>query len=160
LPHTWQSRHSSATFQITWQITLGFKSIIAGLFMAWGIGADYVANSFATSVGSKALILWQAVAIATVYEFVGCISMSASVTDTVCSGFIQELLQKQPRAAAAGVGSKAPILRQAAAIATANSWAASAWVPVSQTLSVVASSSRTTSRTTQKCRSWGFRLRC
>ncbi|CAE8681891.1 unnamed protein product [Polarella glacialis] len=101
--------------------SLGFTCIIAGLFMAWGIGADYVANSFATSVGSKALILRQAVAIAAVYEFVGCVSMSTSVTDTVCSGFIQELLQKQPRGAAAGVGSKAPILRQAAAIATANS---------------------------------------
>ncbi|CAE8709254.1 unnamed protein product, partial [Polarella glacialis] len=56
--------------------SLGFKGIIAGLFMAWGIGADYVTNSFATSVGSKALILRQTFAIATVYEFVGCISMS------------------------------------------------------------------------------------
>ncbi|CAE8668957.1 unnamed protein product, partial [Polarella glacialis] len=69
LPHTWESRHSSATFQITWQITLGFTGIIAGLFMAWGIGANDVANSFATSLGSKALMLQQAVAIATVYDF-------------------------------------------------------------------------------------------
>ncbi|CAE8646028.1 unnamed protein product [Polarella glacialis] len=71
-------------------IMLGFTGIIAGLFMAWGIGANYVANSFATSVGSKALILRQAVAIATVYEFAGCISMGASVTDTVCSNFMDE----------------------------------------------------------------------
>ncbi|CAE8720793.1 unnamed protein product, partial [Polarella glacialis] len=37
-----------------------------------------------------ALTLRQAVAIATVCEFVGCISMGASVTDTVRSGFIDE----------------------------------------------------------------------
>ncbi|CAE8651149.1 unnamed protein product [Polarella glacialis] len=66
------------------------SGIIAGFFMAWGIGANDVANSFATSVGSKALTLRQAVAIATVCEFVGCISMGASVTDTVRSGFIDE----------------------------------------------------------------------
>ncbi|CAE8687204.1 unnamed protein product [Polarella glacialis] len=71
----------------TWILALG---IIVGFFMAWGIGANDVANSFATSVGSKALTLRQAVAIATVCEFVGCISMGASVTDTVRSGFIDE----------------------------------------------------------------------
>ncbi|CAE8603685.1 unnamed protein product [Polarella glacialis] len=71
----------------TWILAVG---IIAGFFMAWGIGANDVANSFATSVGSKALTLRQAVAIATVCEFVGCISMGASVTDTVRSGFIDE----------------------------------------------------------------------
>ncbi|CAE8689327.1 unnamed protein product [Polarella glacialis] len=70
-----------------WILAMG---IIAGFFMAWGIGANDVANSFATSVGSKALTLRQAVAIATVCEFVGCISMGASVTDTVRSGFIDE----------------------------------------------------------------------
>ncbi|CAE8597145.1 unnamed protein product [Polarella glacialis] len=70
-----------------WILALG---IIAGFFMAWGIGANDVANSFATSVGSKALTLRQAVAIATVCEFVGCVSMGASVTDTVRSGFIDE----------------------------------------------------------------------
>ncbi|CAE8648196.1 unnamed protein product [Polarella glacialis] len=61
---------------------LGFTGIIAGLFMAWGIGANCVANNSATSVGSKALILRQAVAVPTVYEFVGCLRTAASVTAT------------------------------------------------------------------------------
>lgn len=63
-------------------------AIFFAFFMAWGIGANDVANSFASSVGSKALTLKQAVMIATVVEFVGCVTMGASVTDTVRKGII------------------------------------------------------------------------
>ncbi|MCP4448364.1 MAG: phosphate permease, partial [Myxococcales bacterium] len=44
-------------------------SIILAIFVAWGIGANDVANSFATSVGSKALSLRQAVIVAAIFEF-------------------------------------------------------------------------------------------
>ncbi|KAG1673068.1 hypothetical protein FOA52_013137 [Chlamydomonas sp. UWO 241] len=58
----------------------------ASCFMAWGIGANDVANSFATSVGSKTLKLWQAVIIAGVFEFLGAMVLGGETTKTVASG--------------------------------------------------------------------------
>eukprot|EP00798_Chlamydomonas_sp_ICE-L_P026808 gene26808-4402_t len=57
----------------------------ASFFMAWGISANDVANSFATSVGSKTLTLWQAVIIAGIFEFAGAVGLGAETAKTVAS---------------------------------------------------------------------------
>ena len=51
-----------------------------GLFMAWGIGANDVANAMATSIGSKALTIKQAILIAAVFEFAGAFLAGGQVT--------------------------------------------------------------------------------
>lgn len=59
-----------------------------GLFMAWGIGANDVANAMASSVGSRALTIKQAVLIAAVFEFAGAMLAGSSVTATIRSGIV------------------------------------------------------------------------
>ena len=61
---------------------------VFGLFMAWGIGANDVANAMATSVGSKALTIKQAVVIAAVFEFLGAFLAGGEVTATIRKGII------------------------------------------------------------------------
>lgn len=63
-----------------------------GLFMAWGIGANDVANAMATSVGSRALKLRTAVLIAAVFEFTGAYLAGGEVTATIRKGMIDASL--------------------------------------------------------------------
>ena len=64
-------------------LVLGF-----GLFMAWGIGANDVANAMGTSVGSGALTLKQAIIIAAIFEFLGAFLAGGEVTSTIRKGII------------------------------------------------------------------------
>ncbi|GAA4651287.1 inorganic phosphate transporter [Kistimonas scapharcae] len=61
---------------------------VFGFFMAWGVGANDVANAMGTSVGSKALTVKQAIFIAIVLEFAGAYLAGGSVTATIRKGII------------------------------------------------------------------------
>jgi PiT family inorganic phosphate transporter len=61
---------------------------VFGFFMAWGVGANDVANAMGTSVGSKAITIKQAIIIATIFEFTGAFLAGGQVTATIRKGII------------------------------------------------------------------------
>lgn len=61
---------------------------VFGFFMAWGVGANDVANAMGTSVGSKAITIKQAIIIATIFEFAGAFLAGGQVTATIRKGII------------------------------------------------------------------------
>ncbi|MFW0169245.1 inorganic phosphate transporter [Rothia sp. P4278] len=63
-------------------------AVLLGLFMAFNIGGNDVANSFGTSVGAGTLTIKQALLIAAVFEVSGAVIAGGSVTGTVRSGIV------------------------------------------------------------------------
>jgi inorganic phosphate transporter, PiT family len=103
-----------------------------GIFMAWGIGANDVANAMATSVGSKALTIKQAIVVAAVFEFLGAVLAGGAVTDTVRKGIVDaDLLSGTPELLVYGMLAALLAAGTWLLIASRNGW------PVSTTHSIV-----------------------
>jgi PiT family inorganic phosphate transporter len=100
--------------------------------MAWGIGANDVANAMGTSVGARALTLAQAILVACIFEFAGAYLAGGEVTSTIRKGIIDpNLLQDSPDLLVFGM---------MAALLAAGTWlliASSRGWPVSTTHSIV-----------------------
>ena len=106
-----------------------------GLFMAWGIGANDVANAMATSVGSKALTIKQAILVAAIFEFAGAVLAGGEVTSTIRKGIVDtDLLIGMEN------GAQLLIYGMLAALLAAGTWllvaSKNGW-PVSTTHSIV-----------------------
>jgi len=105
---------------------------IFGLFMAWGIGANDVANAMGTSVGSRALTLKQAILIAAVFEFASAYLAGGEVTSTIRKGIIDpEVLADSPELLVYGMLSALLAAATWLLIASIRGW------PVSTTHSIV-----------------------
>lgn len=114
-----------------WDYLFAFGVIFATLD-AFNIGANDVANSFATSVSSKSLTMKQACFAAAVCEFLGAVLVGARVADTIKNGII--------KAAVFHGNPGMQLLAFTVALATSASWLTIAtrysW-PVSTTYSII-----------------------
>lgn len=105
---------------------------IAGFFMAWGIGANDVANAMGTSVGSGALTIRQAILIAVIFEFLGAYLAGGEVTETIRKGIIDpQLLAETPELLVYGMMSALFAAGTWLLVASVRGW------PVSTTHSIV-----------------------
>ncbi len=103
-----------------------------GFFMAWGIGANDVANAMGTSVGSRALTIKQAILVAMVFEFLGAYLAGGEVTATIRKGIIDaEVMQGHPELMVYGMLSALLAAGTWLLIASVQGW------PVSTTHSIV-----------------------
>ncbi|ADN74766.1 phosphate transporter [Ferrimonas balearica DSM 9799] len=73
---------------VTYGPWLIMAAALFGFLMAFGIGANDVANAMGTSVGSGALTIKQAIIIAMVFEFAGAYLAGGEVTNTIRKGII------------------------------------------------------------------------
>jgi PiT family inorganic phosphate transporter len=113
---------------------------LLGLYMAWNIGANDVANSMADAVGSRALSVKQAVIAAGICEFSGAVLVGSHVTDTVRKGIVDPAALASLPNLLQGEAAALFIIGMSAALLAAAFWLNFAtWtgMPVSTTHSIV-----------------------
>ncbi|NNF40563.1 MAG: inorganic phosphate transporter [Woeseiaceae bacterium] len=112
-------------------VYIGLAAVF-GIFMAWGIGANDVANAMATSVGSKALTIKQAILVAAIFEFLGAVLAGGAVTGTIRKGIVDaDLLSGTPELLIYGMLASLLAAGTWLLVASRNGW------PVSTTHSIV-----------------------
>ncbi|CAH2355039.1 phosphate permease Pho89p [[Candida] railenensis] len=99
---------------------------------AWNIGANDVANSFASSVSSRSLKYWQAMVLAGICEFLGAVLVGSRVSDTIRSKIVDvQVFSDEPAVL---------MLTMTCALVGSSTWltiATSIGMPVSTTHSIV-----------------------
>ncbi len=79
------------------ELTIAIASLLA-FYLAWNLGANDVANSMGTSVGSKAVTLRQAIVIAGILEFTGAVLFGQQVSAKLTTGVVNlELFASMPQ---------------------------------------------------------------
>jgi PiT family inorganic phosphate transporter len=114
--------------------------VLLGLYMAWNIGANDVANSMADAVGSGALSVKQAVIAAGICEFAGAVLVGSHVTDTIRKGIVDPSALASMPGMLEGEPAALLVIGMAAALLSAAIWLNFAtWtsMPVSTTHSIV-----------------------
>lgn len=123
-----------AEFFAQYGTTLLIMGAVFGLFMAWGVGANDVANAMGTSVGAGALTIKQAIFVAMVFEFTGAFLAGGEVTATIRKGIIDSgAMVDKPDLLVFGMISALLAAGTWLYIASKNGW------PVSTTHSIVGS---------------------
>jgi PiT family inorganic phosphate transporter len=113
---------------------------LLGLYMAWNIGANDVANSMADAVGSGALSVKKAVIAAGICEFAGAVLVGSHVTDTIRKGIVDPSALASMPGMMEGEPAALLVIGMSAALLSAAIWLNFAtWtgMPVSTTHSIV-----------------------